>query len=720
MKKYRKTCFLLILIAVLLCCCGTAMAYLDFITDDKNWSVDLIDQKRDRVSITYVGSSSYVRIPARIPYGDANLPVVQVSLLGKTISSVEFLLEADGGTPVREFYGPHNDSPITGLKVSEGVQKVGGFQNCSHLTTVILPSTCTILGEYAFDHCSSLTSINLDHVVSIDQFAFRGTNLSEALLPEGLVSIGGYAFTECPALQHVSLPSTLITLNSNAFMGCTALSDFDASKALQITEFPANLLRGCSSLTSVTFPDSLARLKSYAFYGCTALESIRFPDGLTTIEGYCFSGCDQVTEITLPASVTAIEENGLPGHLKKLVMLDGIRLSAVPAFPYDYLEELIAPVTVTAIRYSSAQFPSLKRATVSRTTMLNRCKETLEEVTLLDSAFASQSLQGYTALRKVTLPDGLTALPAGAFKDCTSLTEVSFPHHGLTIINTNTFRGCTALEHIEIPGGVTEIGSYAFQGCERLYDVSLPEGLTTIGTYAFADCAWLGSLDVPDTVDSISGSAFLNDWIILTTRQGLAAWYTAKADPDDGIRVAFRDQVLFPNGTEPGMEAGADAITLTAPEITPEKEDYYYYYFLEAVDGEYSNVISGVNLSSATFTGLNAADTSYIGWVVVGYSNDSIDPETRDVRKDYNGVRSDNAVWGTVIPAPDFYLPVGLTEIEAEAFQGIAAKAVVIPKSVVIISGNPFAASKVIAIYGYNNTWKAWAENNGYIYMPMD
>ena len=720
MKKNCKICLLLGLILTALLCCGTASAYLDFITEDKNWSVDLIDDKKDRVRITYVGESSHVRIPTHIPYSGRDLPIVWVSLHDKTISSVEFLLETDGGTPVREFYGPQNDSPITGLKISEGVQKVGGFQNCSHLTTVILPSTCTTIDYYAFEHCSSLTNINLDHVITIEPSAFLGTNLPEVLLPEGTAHIGGSAFMECPNLQRVTLPSTLITLESSAFRDCTALAEFDAGEANQITEIPANLLRGCTSLSSVTLPDTITRLKSYSFFGCAALENIDLPESLTAIEGYCFSGCDQITEITLPAGMTVIEENGLPGHLKKFVMSEGIGMSVVPAFAYDDLEELIAPVTVTATRYSSAKLPSLKRATVSRTTLLQGCKETLEEVTLLDSAYTSQSLQGYTALQKVTLPDELTVLPAGAFKDCTSLTEVSFPRHGLTIINTSTFRGCTALEHIEIPWGVTEIGAYAFQGCEHLYDVILPNSLTAIGSYTFADCSWLGSLDVPDSVDSISGSAFQNDWIVLTTRQGLAAWYTAKADPEDGIRVAFRDQVCYPNGTKPGMAASADSITLTAPEVTPEKEDYFYYYFLEALDGEYSDVISGVNLSSATFPGLNTADTSYTGWVVVGYSSESIDPETRDVRTDYNGVRSDNAVWGTAIPAPDFYLPAGLTEIEAEAFEGIAAKAVVIPESVVTISGNPFAESKVVVIYGYHDTWKAWAEDNGYTYMPME
>ena len=43
-----------------------------------------------------------------------------------------------------------------------------------------------------------------------------------------------------------------------------------------------------------------------------------------------------------------------------------------------------------------------------------------------------------------------------------------------------------------------------------------------------------------------------------------------------------------------------------------------------------------------------------------------------------------------LIAAPDFFLPAGLTAIESEAFAGVAAQAVVIPKNIQSISGDPF------------------------------
>ncbi len=55
-------------------------------------------------------------------------------------------------------------------------------------------------------------------------------------------------------------------------------------------------------------------------------------------------------------------------------------------------------------------------------------------------------------------------------------------------------------------------------------------------------------------------------------------------------------------------------------------------------------------------------------------------------------------------PAPGLILPASLTSIELDAFCGVSAEAVVIPKSIQTITGNPFAGSDVLYIYGFPGT----------------
>lgn len=63
----------------------------------------------------------------------------------------------------------------------------------------------------------------------------------------------------------------------------------------------------CTTLKSITIPDSVTTLYKYAFYGCSNLESVTLSANLEQIGEQAFFECASLTEITIPASVTAID-----------------------------------------------------------------------------------------------------------------------------------------------------------------------------------------------------------------------------------------------------------------------------------------------------------------------------------------------------------------------------------------------------------------------------
>ena len=69
---------------------------------------------------------------------------------------------------------------------------------------------------------------------------------------------------------------------------------------------------------------------------------------------------------------------------------------------------------------------------------------------------------------------------------------------------------------------------------------------------------------------------------------------------------------------------------------------------------------------------------------------------------------------------PDFTLPAELTTIEADAFSGISAIAVLIPRGVTSIEGNPFDGSSVRYIYGVSGSVaETFATTYGYTFVPV-
>ena len=150
--------------------------------------------------------------------------------------------------------------------------------------TVVIPSSVTSIGEYAFSHCTGLTSITLpDGVTNIGRGTFfMCSSLTSITIPDGVTSIGANAFRGCSSLTSITIPDSVTSIGDYAFSGC--------------------------SLTSITIPEGVTSIGGDAFRDCSSLKSITIPEGVTSIGGDEFRGCSSLTSITIPDSVTSIGE----------------------------------------------------------------------------------------------------------------------------------------------------------------------------------------------------------------------------------------------------------------------------------------------------------------------------------------------------------------------------------------------------------------------------
>ena len=71
----------------------------------------------------------------------------------------------------------------------------------------------------------------------------------------------------------------------------------------RVTSIRQHAFRKCTSLTSITLPDSIATIARGAFYDCSSLTSIVIPDSVTSIEWWAFCGCKSLTDITFQGTI---------------------------------------------------------------------------------------------------------------------------------------------------------------------------------------------------------------------------------------------------------------------------------------------------------------------------------------------------------------------------------------------------------------------------------
>ena len=153
------------------------------------------------------------------------------------------------------------------------------FSGCRALAAIPPVSR---LGERSFERCAALSSIVLDGVDAISQYAFYSSGLAH--LDITAAPSGSYCFAACTDLRDViiNLPATLQSGNyavgDNAFNGCTSL------KTVSITSLRAS------------WDDQIS---SAAFYGCAALESL-VTSGIKTIVSGSLNGCTSLATLTIP------------------------------------------------------------------------------------------------------------------------------------------------------------------------------------------------------------------------------------------------------------------------------------------------------------------------------------------------------------------------------------------------------------------------------------
>ena len=180
---------------------------------------------------------------------------------------------------------------LASVTIPDSVTSIGygAFYECTSLANITIPSSVTSIGDYAFYNCTSLKSIevsdNNENYSSVDGVLFNKDKSklitypaskadSEYAIPNSVTSIDYYAFENCTSLTSVTIPNSVTSIGDNAFENCTSLTSVTIPDS--VTSTGACVFLSCKDLMSVTIPNSVTSIDYSAFRYCTSLKDVYY------------------------------------------------------------------------------------------------------------------------------------------------------------------------------------------------------------------------------------------------------------------------------------------------------------------------------------------------------------------------------------------------------------------------------------------------------------
>lgn len=378
-------------------------------------------------------------------------------------------------------------------------------RKCLYSILLILSMLCTCLtGAVAEEQRKIFTDDDYQYAVlddvSVEIVKYNGKakklTIPDMLDGKEVIALDNHAFSACSSLLSVSIPDSVVQINENPFSGCRNLKVIFISPEHPYYAVIDNVLFRKSDKTLVSYPagknmstycipQGTVAIGNRAFAYCKSLTSIEIPDSVSFIGKGAFLDCSNLTSFSLS-----------PNHPYLAVIDDVLFRKADKAL-----------ISYPAGKETSTYYIPQGIAIIDDYAFFS-CT-TLSFISIPDSisTIGNFAFSSCSSLTSISIPDSVTFIGEHSFSYCSALTSVSLSN-SMTTISDNSFSWCKSLIAIFIPNSIVIIGNWTFSGCKSLSSVVIPDSVAEIGEYAFSGCDALTSISLPNSVTAIGKNAF--------------------------------------------------------------------------------------------------------------------------------------------------------------------------------------------------------------------
>lgn len=415
-----------------------------------------------------------------------------------------------------------NCQNLLSIDIPESVKYIGSksFENCERIESIVIPGSVKHIESKTFSGCKNLVSLIIhDGVEEIANDAFENcAKLESVIIPKSVKYIGSGVFSGCDSLKNLVLSNRktnisdfkILKLLNKLFYyrGLWYELDFDEHTAFIISceretekfkklNWPESIdmivpetikafnmsftvigvggFGHFTSLHSIRLPNSIKKIRGYAFEGCINLENINIPNSIEHIGIGAFYGCNKLIKIELPVSLDRMVKicGGLRNFITTMSFMD--------------------PCTAN----KNGQYGTLHHTFYndSSSFVIPNGYKIIEPKTFFRCMW----------LKEIIIPEGVTVIGSEAFYH-SRITSLVIPDSVKTI-GSDAFN-CNDLTFITIGKSVEEIGDWAFCNCRSLSSLILPNSVMAIGEGAFWRCDNVTTVFIPNNVQKIGERAF--------------------------------------------------------------------------------------------------------------------------------------------------------------------------------------------------------------------